>query len=86
MKWGLRSCILVMHLRDIQLTVGRESAVLQMPWTLLFVFWGWNKNVLHSYSKFLQNTSWVPNELVSFIVVLKVGTEKQEDETGFSEE
>lgn len=86
MKWGLRSCILAMHLRDIHLTVGRESTVLQMPWTVLFVFWGWNKNVLLSYSKFLQNTSWVPNKLVSFIVVPKVGTKKQVNETGFTEE
>lgn len=84
-KWGWRSCILVMHLRDIQLTGGTVSAMLQMPWTALFVFLGWN-NVLHSYSKFLQNTPWVPNKLVSFITVLKVGTKKQVDEAGFTEE
>ena len=85
-NWCLRSYILVMLLRDVQLTVGRESAMLQMPWMVLFEFLGCNKNILHSYSTFLQKTSWVLNKLVNFITALKVETKKQVDETGLTEE
>lgn len=75
-NWCLRSYILVMLLRDVQPTVGRESAMLQMPWMVLFEFLGCNKNILHSYSTFLQKTSWVLNKLVSFITAFKVETKK----------
>lgn len=86
-NWCLRSYILVMLLRDVQPTVGRESAMLQMPWMVLFEFLGCNKNILHSYSTFLQKTSWVLNKLVSFITAFKVETKKKQvDETGLTEE
>lgn len=39
-----------------------------------FEFLGCNKNILHSYTTFLQKTSWVLNKLVSFITPLKMET------------
>ena len=83
-NWCLRSYILVMILRDVQLTVGREDAMLQMCW--MFEFLGSNKNILHSYSTFLQKVSRVLNKLVSFITAFRMETEKQVDETAFTEE
>lgn len=53
---------------------GRESAMLQMSWTVQFEFLGCNKNILYSYTTFLQKTSSVLDKLVSFITSLKMET------------
>lgn len=72
----LRSYVMVILLRDVQLTLGREDAMLQTPRIVLFEFLTCNKNILQTCNTILQKIYWVLNKLICFTIGLSVQTKK----------